>query len=529
MMKRSLLSVLLMGIALLACSSQNEEQPRVGNPVARVTIDAIASNSVRLKVDLVNADKIWLLAKKGRTDTPTPGKLKEEGLKFPAGTATYDNLDQDTEYTLFYCAESADNRLGNVEKMTFKTNSGELYAWERVREGVPFFADLALLYGGLSSRKPATWTEDRLKAFVTWTDPDTGQEKWLFDAFLALEMRTGYPPHTYGIGVKDWDDSSIGMIAANQEDAAAFLDYWFTPDNGFPALDKLVGEAIGRIGPPIASIKVIVMMPDVSVHERYNVPSSSTTYWGKVGGRQLDFSSAEDRRQAYYWYVDETRRRFDEANFQNIELGGFYIMSEELASWRSGVGGNGGDKIDGTQYDGWEVAAKAWDDVFPAVSNYIHQFNHSVCWIPYRNAAGYRYWSEFGIDYAWMQPNYYWDTFGVNPISSFFPKIATYNLAMELEFDDLMMQKPVDRSASEYTKERGGVTKTETYKDYAKRWRDYLEGAKNSMVYGYKQLALYQDTDSFNHLRQSSYIADKEAFNTLCKMIAEDPLKAKNK
>lgn len=526
-MKRPLLLILLLGIALLACSSQNEEQPRVGNPVVRVTVDSLGSKLARFKVELINADKAWLLAKTGRADTPSASALKEEGHSFPSGMAVYDNLEPDTEYTLFYCAEG--ERLGSVDKLTFKTLSGELYSWEKDRTGVPFFADLALLYGGLSGRKPAVWDEDRLKAFVTWTDPETGQEKWLFDAFLALEMRYGYPPHTYGIGLMDWEDKSLGMIAANQADASAFLDYWFTPGTGFPALDKLVGEAIGRIGPPVASIKVIVMMPDISVHERYNVPSSSTTYWGKVDDRQLDFSNAEDRRQAYYWYVDETRRRFSEAGFENIELGGFYIMSEELPSWRSGVGGNGGDYINGTLYDGWEVAAKAWDDVFPAVSDYIHQFNESVCWIPYRNAAGYRYWSEFGIDYAWMQPNYYWDTFGVNPISTFFPKIATYNLAMELEFDDLMMQKPVDRSASEYTKERGGVTKTETYQDYAKRWRAYLDGAKNAMVYGHKQLALYQDTDSFNHLHNSSAKADKDAFNTLCKMIAEDPLKAKNK
>lgn len=520
MMKRPLLLFLLLGIALLACSSHNEEQPRTGDPVVRVTVDSLGSKAARFKVELMNAGSAWLLARTGRSDTPSAARLKEEGRRFSAGKALYDGLEQDTEYTLFYCAEGEGARFGGVEKLSFKTTSGDLYSWEKDRSGVPFFADMALTYGGLSTRQPAIWTEDRLRAFVTWTDPATGEEKWLFDAFLALEMRTSQP-RSYVLGLKDWNDPNLGMLAARQEEASAFLDYWFDPANGFSALDRLVGEAITRIGPPQASIKVIVMMPDIPVHERYNVPESSTTYWGKVGGRQLDFSNAEDRRQAYYWFIDETRRRFSEAAFQSIELGGFYIMSEELASSRPGTGEN--------RQDGWEIKTKAWDDIFPAVSDYIHQFNESVCWIPYRSAPGYRYWTEFGIDYAWMQPNYYWDTFGVNPISSFFSQIATYNLAMELEFDDLMMQNPVDRSASSYTKERNGVTKTETYQDYAKRWRGYIEGMQNASVYGNRQLALYQDTDSFNHLRKSSSMADKDAFNTLCRLIAEDPLKAKNK
>ena len=110
MMKRPLLLILLLGIALLACSSQNEEQPRVGNPVVRVTVDSLGSKLARFKVELVNAGNAWLLARSGRTETPSASTLKAEGRSFPAGMAVYDNLEPDTEYTLFYCAEG--ERLG---------------------------------------------------------------------------------------------------------------------------------------------------------------------------------------------------------------------------------------------------------------------------------------------------------------------------------------------------------------------------------------------------------------------------------
>lgn len=529
-MHKHLIITVLLSFLLCACvGAQQQPTTRVGNPAVSVEVDSVGSSFVRLDVQLASAEKAWLMVLKGRETVSSAEELKEKGRSFAQGLHVWDGLEFDTQYTVFACAESSDGRLGIVESTSFKTWAGDLYAWEKNRTGIPFFADLALLYGG-QYRTPRDWTEERLRPFVTWTDPETGQEKWLFDAFLALEMRTAsYPPHTYVVGMKDWEDPSMAMRAADQADAMKFLDYWFAEGNGFRALDKVVVEAIGRIGAPKASIKVIVMMPDISIHERYNVPASSTTYWGKVGGRQLDFSSVEDRRQAYYWYVDEVRRRFSQAAFQHIELGGFYIMTEELPNMRSGKGGRGGDMIDGQMRDGWEVKAKAWDDVFPAVSEYIHQYHESVCWIPYRAAAGYRYWKEFGIDYAWMQPNYYWDTFGANPMSSFFPAINTYDLAMELEMDDLMMPHPVDRKASEYTKEKDGKTVTETWKDYSGRWRAYIEGMQSAGVYGRKPLALYQDTDSFNHLLKSSDPEAQAAFQELCRLIAEDPLKEKNR
>lgn len=509
---------------LLCCRpAPDPVSPDESRPVASVTVETPGSTSVTLVVKLIRAERVWLLALGPDKTAPSADEVKSSGSSLAAGTGVLEGLAPGSTYILYYCPESASGKLGRVSSLEFRTISLEPYAWEKSRDGIPFFADLALLYGG-GARTPREWDADRLRSHVSWKDPETGAEKWLFDAFLALELRTPSwtDPHTMTVGTRDWADNSIAMKAATKEDAVVWLDFWFAENNGFRALDAVVGEVASRIGPPPVTPKVIVMMPDIPAHERYDVPSSSTTYWGSLNGSVLNFSNPADRIAAYIWFVDEVRARFAEANFQNIELGGFYIMTEELPSMRSGVGGQGGDTIGGELRDGWEVTAKAWDDVFPAVSDYIHLFKEAVVWIPYRSAAGYRYWKDFGIDYAYMQPNRFWDSNNVKPMASFFNQISTYKLNMELEFDDRLMKHPVDASDSSYKE-------GEDYNTYRARWREYIDGMKNSGVYGYKQLAYYMGGDSLNHLRECEGSVEQALYNELCRLIAENPLKEKNR
>lgn len=508
---------------LLGCGPHEPAEQPAGKPVASVTVSTTGHNFINVEVKLIHANTVWLLALPEDDQAPEAEDVKSSGSAFEAGPGTLNGLKPSTSYMLYYCPESDKGVLGSVSKVTFRTVAEEPYAWEKSRTDIPFFADLALIYGG-GYRTPKNWDKSRIGTHVTWIDPKTKEEMWLFDAFLMLEMRTpdNSDPHALTLGIKDWYDSSLPMKSANKADAEAWLDYWFMDDNGFIALDSAIGDAVTRLGPPPTTRKVIVMMPDIPIHERYNVLESSTTYWGAVDGRTLDFSNPADRIAAYCWFVDEVRERFDKAEFQNIELGGFYIMSEELPSMRSGVGGHGGDTIDGQMCDGWEVKAKAWDDVFPAVSNYIHLYKEAVVWIPYRCAAGYRYWKDFGIDYAYMQPNRFWDTNNVNPMASFFNSIATYKLNMELEFDDRLMRNPVDASDSSYKE-------GEDYNTYRSRWREYIDGMQNAEVYGNKQLAVYMGYDSFNHLRSSTDYEEKAIFNEFCRLIANDPLKANNR
>ena len=187
-------------------------------------------------------------------------------------------------------------------------------------------------------------------------------------------------------------------------------------------------------------------MPETPAQESVNVP----VYYVTEDGQQLDFSRNEDRIAACKWYIDQVRRRFDEGNYQYVELAGVYPISEEIV----------------TPGDGYCHELKKSEEVIPQVAEYLHSINQSFCWIPYNRAAGYTKWKEMGIDYAYMQPNYFWE--GQKSLSQFFSDVKANGLGMEFEFDEALLEGKAD---------------CDTYK---KRFREYMSGARLNNVYGTK-------------------------------------------
>ena len=71
-----------------------------------------------------------------------------------------------------------------------------------------------------------------------------------------------------------------------------------------------------------------MVLPDPVIHRHYIDTMSSTTYWGALDGRQLDFNRNEDRIAACKWYIDRVRERFARGSYEHIELAGFYWLRE---------------------------------------------------------------------------------------------------------------------------------------------------------------------------------------------------------
>ena len=315
-------------------------------------------------------------------------------------------------------ATAANGPTGDAAPAT-RDSEPKMYAWEQERDAIPSYTDLVLCYGGSHHRTPYRWDKERFSPFVTYVD-ESGREHWLFDGFLCLEFQDSSRPdggkYAYMVGVLRGQG-----ISAGKQQWKELIDYWFDGDNGVNALEAAVKEASQRLGTPPAKRKVVMVMPDPIIYQKYDDTSESTTYWGSLDGRRMDFAKGADRVAACKWYIDQVRRRFDEGNYQYVELAGFYPISEEIV----------------TPGDGYCHELKKSEEVIPQVAEYLHSINQSFCWIPYNRAAGYTKWKEMGIDYAYMQPNHFFNH--SIPDSRLDEACATarrHGMAMEFEFDE---------------------------------------------------------------------------------------------
>ncbi len=385
------------------------------------------------------------------------------------------------------------------------------YEWEKGRYRCPAISDMVLCYGGSPIRYSTDWPQSRFAEYVSYVD-ESGQEHWLFDSFLALEWRD--------VDMTVWTEDDRGDLSADgaycltgghdyhsarKEGWQRQLDFWFTDkDNGFNGLDKAVAAAAERLGEPPVKRRVVMFMPDAIPYETYNDPSSTTVYWGEIDGVQMDFSNDMHRLMAYKWYIDTARAMFakrqEEGLYKNIELIGFYIMSEDLKHPRES----------GTDY------SRLYTCVRP-IADYLHAVNEYLFWIPYRKAWGtHRGW-DLGIDYIWLQPNYY-EHAGESgySMSSFVNTIISDGLGMEIEFD----RKSFFRYDGQYEASK-----------YSSRFKEYMQYAKSSTAYGERPFTYYILTDwkedVMKLFRTSGYEKDKELYHQFCRFVIENPMREK--
>lgn len=114
-----------------------------------------------------------------------------------------------------------------------------------------------------------------------------------------------------------------------------------------------------------------------------------------------------------------------------------------------------------------------------------------------------------GIDYAYMQPNYYWEG-EKKPISQFFEDAKAEDLAMELEFEHTILEAQEDSDI------------------YRNRFREYMRGAIEYGIYGSKPLAYYHGTNALVLLSESQNAVDRELYHEFCRFVLNNPLREEN-
>ncbi len=218
--------------------------------------------------------------------------------------------------------------------------------------------DIMLIY----HRADAHYVRDLLP-YVAFLDKTQNGKPldWFYDAFLFMAYGGSPSGELYITG------------ATNLQDWQFWLDVLFEPGRNLSALDATITQVEQTLGPAPQKTPIIVMIP---------YPSRRQHDFGDVDGdgRTEDFAQEADSLKAIGWFVDETRRRFREADYQHLTLWGFYWMNEGISA--------------------------ADEPIVKRTAELLHDRRMGFHWIPWFNAPGSAKWRELGFDFAVMQPNY---------------------------------------------------------------------------------------------------------------------------
>lgn len=279
-----------------------------------------------------------------------------------------------------------------------KTHQGPSWQSTAKNYSINQIRDLCLIYQG--GRHRPDWTEDQFVPYVTHTFAD-GKKDWLFDGFLFLEFVDGDKQYLPG----------LNMANAQKTDWEHYLNRVFESGKSLDALDKCIAKQKQELGDPGFKHKVVLTVLPPIHHQKD---------WGELDGRQLDFDNIDDCKLAVQWFLDQLVDRFNQADYDNLELTGIYWVDEDMI-----------------HFDG-----------FPKyVAPYIHKKGLQFVWIPYFKAKGYDRWQDLGFDIAYHQPNHF---FGKNIPDSRLDEacsIARNNgMALEFEFDPKALHDAADSS-----------------------------------------------------------------------------------
>lgn len=326
--------------------------------------------------------------------------------------------------------------------------------------GKDISSDMALIYAGGTQRPD--WTPEELEPYVVHTYAD-GHQDWLFDSFLFLEFNSGKTNVAFGNG--------NGKTGATRTDLEWLMDRQFAKGRCLDALDSIIGIYKEKIGEPRLRHKVVLGIA---------CPVKAQRNWGIYGSMHLDMNSAKHREYAALWSVEQLIKRFNEANYDNIDLAGFYWTEEALYT-------NG--------------------EIVPVVNDYIYRRNYISYWIPYFSENPHKYkWRDYGFDVAYLQPNYFFDrSIPRSRLKQACKEAKANGMAVEFEFE-----------TQGKSKAQHGIEDS-----YYTRLIDYIDAFEKNGVFKESSVAWYSGTKGFLDMARSTDPMDHKAMDRIADIVAK--------
>ncbi len=290
-------------------------------------------------------------------------------------------------------------------------------------------------YGG---EDISAWPQEQFKPYTAFLDTDGNRQDTFFRDYLFLGLQSPNGRSFF----READSSKAGL----KSDWEWFLDRIFTSnDLQLRALNEQTKATGLALGQPVLRNQVTIMVP---------FANENVSAFGDVDGDGIseNLTTLAGRKKVTHWYISEVLQRFNQAQYSNLDLKGFYWLKEDLDTTKP-------DEINLVQ----------------DTASFIHQQGaYKFFWIPWSGAYAATQWNQFGFDFAILQPNHFVnrnDTTTPEKIKNSAAKSANAGMGVELEFDNQILRSD----------------------KYRERFYDYLNGG---LEYGFMNgsvLGVYQD------------------------------------
>lgn len=260
--------------------------------------------------------------------------------------------------------------------------------------------DMVLMYNGPykdygGNPGYGNWSKADCKPYAAYVDESGRAQDVMFDSALFLAQSSPETGHLF------IESSDYGATPSNLADWQNYISKTIDRGGDMDALDAAVAETAAELGRPGLKMKVTVMVP---------FPDALCTDFGMLDGAALNLSGEADAQKALNWYLAEALRRFEAADYKNLEFAGFYWMHE--TNYRSSL----------IRY----------------ASEKAQTLGYPMLWIPFYNASGWNRGGDMGLSAVALQPNHFFPSGGPSQdrIRDAAALAKMYGLGMELEMDD---------------------------------------------------------------------------------------------